>query len=110
MYIYVADGIVFAFFLRPNIDDAAVTPTWAAYNSLITLALPTTTYCGLPLYPDSPTDWSNLYDYLKTCQSISTVILPNSKTIITLDLQLYSRVFQLQANSDVKEHFVFRPG
>ena len=92
-----------------NREDDVLTPTWAAYNSLITPALPTTTYCGLPLYPGSPTDWSNLYESLKICQHISTVISPSSKTIISLNLQLYSKVLQLLANYGVKQHFVFQP-
>ena len=41
------------------------TPTWAAYNSLITKALPVTIFCGLPLYPAPPTDWANLYAALQ---------------------------------------------
>ena len=36
-----------------------VTPTWEAYNSLITYMLPVTIYYGLPLYPAPPTYWSN---------------------------------------------------
>ena len=93
-----------------NREEETSTPTWAAYNSLITAILPTTTYCGLPLYPGSPTDWSNLYENLKICQDISAVISPSSKTIITLDLQLYSKALQLQARNEVKSNFIFRLG
>ena len=39
------------------------TPTWSAYNSLVTNALSTSVCQSLPLYPGSPTDWSNLYTF-----------------------------------------------
>ena len=84
-------------------------PTWAAYNSLITEELPITIYCGLPLYPAPPTDWSNLYEALKICQNISTSVSPGKKTIISLDLQLYSKALQLQAKDDINRNFIFRP-
>ena len=86
------------------------TPTWAAYNSLITKALPVTIFCGLPLYPAPPTDWTNLYAALQICQNISTITYPAGKTIISLDLQLYSKALQLQSRNEVNCNFVFRPG
>ena len=86
------------------------TPTWAAYNSLITKALPVTIFCGIPLYPAPPTDWTNLYAALQICQNISTITYPAGKTIISLDLQLYSKALQLQSRKEVNCNFVFRPG
>ena len=74
---------------RENLTN--VTPTRGAYNSLITNILPVTIYCGLPLYPAPPTDWSNFYTALKLCQNISTATYAGGKTIISLDLQLYSK-------------------
>ena len=68
-----------------------VTPTRGAYNSLITNILPVTICCGLPLYPAPPTDWSNFNTALKLCQNISTATYAGGKTIISLDLQLYSK-------------------
>ena len=87
-----------------------VTPTWAACNSLITNVLPVSIYCGLPLYPAPPTDWSNFYTALKLCQNISTVTYPGGKTIISLDLQLYSKAMQLQSRDKINRNFVFTPG
>jgi len=93
-----------------NKTSESVSPTWAAYNSLITDALPITIYCGLPLYPAPPTDWSNFYAALKICQNISAVTCPGRKTIISLDLQLYSKALQLQSRDEVSRNYVFRPG
>ena len=87
-------------------NSANLTPTWAAYNSLITNMLPATIYCGLPLYPAPLTDWSNFYTALKLCQNISTA----GKTIISLDLQLYSKAIKLQSRDDINRNFVFCPG
>ena len=94
--------------MRENTTN--VTPTWAACNSLITNVLPVSIYCGLPLYPAPPTDWSNFYTALKLCQNISTVTYPGGKTIISLDLQLYSKAMQLQSRDKINRNFVFPPG
>ena len=48
-------------------NSTNVTPTLAAFNSFITNMLPVTIYCGLPLYPALPTDWSNFYTDLNLC-------------------------------------------
>ena len=90
-------------------NSTNVTTTWAAYNSLITKVLPVTIHCGLPLYPAPPTDWSNFYTALKLCQNISTATYPGGKTIISLDLQLYSKAIQLQSRDEINRNFVFRP-
>ena len=45
-------------------------PTWPTYNSLTNL-VDQTLYQYLPLYPCSPTDWSNLYTALKLVQGIN---------------------------------------
>ena len=73
-----------------NDNPIPSTPTWAAYNSLISKALPITTTCALPLYPAPPDDYSNLYQALNICQNISTKVAPDNKTIISLGLQLYA--------------------
>lgn len=54
-----------------NKNTEVVTPTWAAFNSLITDALPIIIYCSLPLYLGPPTDWRNLYETLNICLNIS---------------------------------------
>ena len=95
-------------FKRENSTN--VTPTWAAYNSLITNVLPVTIYCGLPLYPAPPTDWSNFYTALKLCQNISAATYPGGKSIISLDLQLYSKAKQVQSRDEINRNFVFHPG
>ena len=87
-------------------NSTNLTPTWAAYNSLITNVLPATIYCGLPLYPAPLTDWRNFYTAFKLCQNISTA----GKTIISLDLQLYSKAIKLQSRDDINRNFVFCPG
>ena len=93
-----------------NTNTEVNIPTWAAYNSLITEALPLKNDCGLPLYPGSSTDWTNLYAALKICQNISVSVISNRKTIISLDLQLYAKAMQLKAKQDINENFVFRLG
>ena len=85
------------------------TPTWTAYNSLIIKALPITIYCGLPLYPAQPTDWTNLTS-LQICQNISSMTNPEGKTIISLDLQLNEKVLQLQSKDEINRNFVFHAG
>ena len=62
------------------------------------------------LYPAPQTDFSNLYQVLKICQNISTAVVPRTKTIITLDLQLYAKALQLQERNEIANNFVFRPG
>ena len=86
-------------------------PTWAAYNSLITDAMDITICQGLPLLPGTPTDWSNLYTPLKIVQGISVAVTGNSKTIVSLDLQLlYAKCMQLREKKSVSENFIFRLG
>ena len=50
----------------------------------------------MPLYTGSPTDWTNLYSVLKMAQGINVAVTGNKKTIITLDLQLYSKAMPLR--------------
>lgn len=86
-------------------------PTWAAYNSMLTLPEQRTQCQCLPLIPFTPTDWSNLYAALKLSQGVNAVIAPDStKTIVTLDLQLYTMCVQLRSRKDVFDGFIFRMG
>ena len=72
-------------------DISGVLPTWPAFNSLIS-ERPTISICqGLPLYPSPPTDWSTLYKTLKIVQGINVEVSGNQKTIVSFDLQLYSK-------------------
>ena len=85
-------------------------PTWAGYNSLISSANAKTTCQCLPLLPSSPTDWSNLYSALKIVQDINVSVTGNHRTIVSLDLQLYSKCMQLREKDLVSRSFIFRLG
>ena len=60
---------------------------------------------GMPLYPGSPTDWTNLYSAVKMAQGINVAVTGNKKTI-TSDLQLYLKAMQLREKNDMKNLFV----
>ena len=50
-----------------------------------------------PLFRTSPTDYTTLYTLLKLTQGISAFVVgPERQTVITLDLDLYSRALQIQ--------------
>ena len=85
-------------------------PTWSAYNSLVTEEQMITTCQGLPLYPSSPTDWSTLYSALKMVQDINVEVTGERRTIVSLDLQLYSKCMKLRSDKEIKENFIFRLG
>ena len=84
-------------------------PTWTAYNSLISNGNPTTTFCSLPITFGKPTESNNLFTSLKEVQKINDALSPGTKTIVTFDLQLYSKALQLQLNSQI-DNFVIRLG
>ena len=53
----------------------------------------------------------SLYTALKICQGISTTIVPNKKTVITLELQLYYiKAIQLRDHDQVGNDFFFSVG
>ena len=85
-------------------------PTWSAYNSLINKAHVKTTYCALPVLQGSPTDGSYLYTALTSAQNLNATVSSAEKTIVSLDLQLYSKCIQLQSNLKISEQFIFRMG
>ena len=85
-------------------------PTWPAFNSFVTNSVDVSICQGVPLYPGSPTDWTNLYSALKMVQGINVAVTGNKNTIITLDLQLYSKATQLREKNDINEKFIFRLG
>lgn len=71
----------------------------------------TATTCELlPLIPTSPTDWSSLYTALKLVQGINVSVTGSYRTIVTLDLQLYSKCMQMRERNDIKDNFIFRLG
>ena len=93
-----------------NITSRSDLPTWAAFNSLVEVEQPVTTFCSLPLIQGSPTDWSNLYSALLAAEKIRVSTSSSGKTVITLDLQLYSKCVQQQAREEISSKFVFRMG
>ena len=56
----------------------------------------------------SPTEWNNLLTSLKEVQNLSNSLAQRSSTIVTFDLQLYSRSIQLQLNLDLDDSFAIR--
>ena len=89
-------------------ENIGCLPTWAAFNSLVTDSVDISICQGIPLYPGSPTDWTNLYSALKMAQGINVAVTGNEKTIITLDLHLYSKAMQMREKNDINEEFIFR--
>ena len=58
----------------------------------------------------SPTDWSYLYTAFKSAQNLNATVSSAEKTIVSLDLQHYSKCIQLQSNLEISEQFIFRMG
>ena len=52
-----------------------------------------------PLLRRPPTDYSALYTVLCLAQGISAFVVSHSKTVITLDLDLYERAMKLQSST-----------
>ena len=87
--------------------DVCPLPTWSAFNSLITPVPNITIFQG---YAGIPTDFSNLYHSLKLAQGINVAVSGGGKTMVTLDLQLYSKCVQMRENEEIKKNFIFRLG
>ena len=100
----------FSWALARVFDKEKSIPTWAALNSLCSEALSPSNFCTAPIIHGSPTDWSNLYTALKIVQGISVSNTADHKTIVSLDLQLYSKCIQLQSNEDIRNHYIFGLG
>ena len=66
---------------------SAKIPTWAAYNSLLTSALITTTVSMLTIINGSPTLWENLYTAMKEGEKTRKHIYQDGKTIQAIMLQ-----------------------
>ena len=87
---------------RKRLAKKDVMPTWAATRSLLLSKTQesitrTNTEVIAPLFKTSPTDITTLYTVLMLTQGVSAVVVgPERKTIITLDLDLYSRALQIQ--------------
>ena len=96
------------FFEHMDAENIGCLLTWAAFNSLVTDSVDVSICQGMPLYPGSPTDWTNLYSALKMAQGINVAVTGNKKTIITLDLQLYSKAMQLREKKRQMKNFFFK--
>ena len=93
-------------------------PTWAATNSLLLSQSPaikqphtcTNTAVVAPLFKSSPTDYGTLYTILQLTQGISAKgVGLQRRTIITLDLDLYSRALKIQQSVGNK-NWILRAG
>ena len=91
-----------------SLATAELAPTWAAYNSLITDLKPQTIVSTLPIISGSPTEWENLYTAIMEAGKLRKYLNGATKTIISFDLQLYSKAIQLQQREDIQNNFVFR--
>ena len=60
-----------------DVENIGCLPTWAAFNSLVTYSVDVSICQGMPLYPGSPTDWTNLYSALKMAQGINVAVTGN---------------------------------
>ena len=67
------------------------------------------TFCSLPIIFGIPTEWDNLFSSLKEVQQLNDLLSPGTQTIVTFDLQLYSKALQLESNSEI-DNFVIRLG
>ena len=85
-----------------KISKEDVMPTWAATKSLLLSCSSgnqpqTNSRVIAPLLRTSPTDYGPLYTALMLCQGVSAVVVgPERRTMITLDLDLYSRALKIQ--------------
>ena len=93
-----------------NNDLAENIPTRSAYNSILADKKSTNTHCILPMIQGTPTDWSNLYLAITASAKLNVNIGQSSKTIISLDLQLYMKCIQLQSIGNINQNFIFRMG
>ena len=84
-------------------------PTWAAFNSLCSDGTSLSNCCTTPTIHGSPADWSNLYTGLNIVQGIIVSNTADYKTIVSLDIQLYSKCIQLQSKRlyGITIYFVF---
>ena len=90
-------------------------PSYSAYNSIINereAPYPTANILIFPLIPGPADSYSAIYTAFKLAQKVTThVIGESSKTIISLDLDLYERALRLRNSSpELLESFILRLG
>ena len=91
-------------------DSQIEVPTWAAYNSVITNANPLTLVSTLPIINGSPTEWDNLYIAIREAENLRRELLPEQKTIISFNLQLYTKAVLLHGKPEIRNNYIFRTG
>ena len=102
---------------KAKVEKTDVMPTWAATQSLLLSKTetfnkrPVNTEAIAPLFKTSPTDYATLYTVLCLTQEISaSVVGPDRRTLITLDLDLYNRAIQIQESVGHKNWILFPGG
>ena len=102
---------------RKKVDKNDVMPTWASTQSLLLSNKEqvgekcVNTAAIAPLFRTSPTDLATLYTVLSLTQQISASIVgPDKRTLITLDLDLYNRAIQIQESVGNKNWMLMAGG
>ena len=102
---------------RKKVDKKDVMPTWASTQSLLLSNKEqvgekcVNTAAIAPLFRTSPTDLATLYTVLSLTQQISASIVgPDKRTLITLDLHLYNRAIQIQESVGNKNWILMAGG
>ena len=96
--------------------ESLTLPTYSGYNAeLMKSGSPDIEIANIlmfPLIPGPASSYSAIYTSLKLAQSITThVAYGSTKTIITLDLDLYERALQLRnSRDDLRDKFILRLG
>ena len=104
------DDIVWTLMRTLNNDLAENIPIRSAYDSILADKKPTNSHCILLNIQGTPTDWSNMYSAIAASAKLNVNIGQSSKTIISLDLQLYMKCIQLQSIGNINQNFIFRMG
>ena len=76
-------------------------PTWAAYYSVIGKSNPLKLVSTLLITNGSPTEWDSLYTTIRMANDLSKKLLPEQKTNLSFDLQLYAKAVFIQANPEI---------
>ena len=87
-------------------------PTWSAYSSLISDAMPLALTGTPQLIPAPAQEWSTLLTVLKQTQWINTVLVGiNRNTVINFDMDLYKPGKQPEKYcEDLQVQFTLQPG
>ena len=108
--IFKTKGTVWTLLKTLGTDSKIKFPTKAAYNAMIVNANPLTLVSTLPINSGIPTGWYNLYTAIPETETLRRELLPEQKTIISFDFQLYAMVVLLQAKHEIQNNYIFRMG